>query len=369
MLPVLGYCAATIPVYCKNGGVCYDHLEFGKRCKCAAGFVGMRCELIRKCNYRQHMLEEMYLRNIIIFKKVYPHKYIYIIIQYIHINIYIYLYMLPQKGDFLHYPSTSQIPLHVVVFLGCKFTHIEAGPDVAWCVSALPTNIPCDCTPVSMHIPYIGRSTLMKIADCFHNDASSEGSTSNMHTSHRKRWRCSQGRNSAAHRASTWGPAPEETLRAQTALHSTLTSRPAWSHPAHSGAIVTTNRTTCSSREPTDTSHSWSRSSSYNANTEMTTRGPDTDSAAQVGWRVYHLYNLSIGDYYYRRAVFKIWEISSRAAAIRQRSWRRFFCAYMLPIRDLCATAFCVLLSFVFYGKIIISPPTRCLRCATEGSV
>ena len=37
--------------------------------------------------------------------------------------------------------------------------------------------------------------------------------------------------------------------------------------------------------------------------------------------------------------------------AIRQRSWRQFFCAYMLPIRDLCATTFCVLLSFVFYGK------------------
>ena len=29
----------------------------------------------------------------------------------------------------------------------------------------------------------------------------------------------------------------------------------------------------------------------------------------------------------------------------------RNFCAYMLPIRDLCATAFCVLLSVVFYEK------------------
>ena len=43
--------------------------------------------------------------------------------------------------------------------------------------------------------------------------------------------------------------------------------------------------------------------------------------------------------------------ISSRAVAIRQRSWRRFVCTYMLPIRDLCATAFCVLLSYVFYEK------------------
>ena len=32
-----------------------------------------------------------------------------------------------------------------------------------------------------------------------------------------------------------------------------------------------------------------------------------------------------------------------------QRSWRQFFSAYMLPIRDLCATTFCVLLSFVFF--------------------
>ena len=98
MLPVLGYCAATIPVYCKNGGVCYDHLEFGKRCKCAAGFVGMRCELIRKCNYRQHnMLEEMYLRNIVIFKKVYPHKYIYIYNYTIHTYKYIYIYICCRK--------------------------------------------------------------------------------------------------------------------------------------------------------------------------------------------------------------------------------------------------------------------------------
>ena len=43
--------------------------------------------------------------------------------------------------------------------------------------------------------------------------------------------------------------------------------------------------------------------------------------------------------------------ISSRADAIRQRPWRRFFCTNMLPIRDLCATAFCVLLFFVFYGE------------------
>ena len=39
--------------------------------------------------------------------------------------------------------------------------------------------------------------------------------------------------------------------------------------------------------------------------------------------------------YYYRRAVLKIWQMSSRAVAIRQLSRRRFFCAYMLPIRDL----------------------------------
>ena len=55
--------------------------------------------------------------------------------------------------------------------------------------------------------------------------------------------------------------------------------------------------------------------------------------------------------YYYRRAVFELSGISSRSVAIRQRSWRRFFCAYMLPIRALCATAFCVLLSVFFYGK------------------
>ena len=37
--------------------------------------------------------------------------------------------------------------------------------------------------------------------------------------------------------------------------------------------------------------------------------------------------------------------------AIRQRSWRQFFCAYIWPIRDLWVTAFCVLLSFVFYEE------------------
>ena len=31
-----------------------------------------------------------------------------------------------------------------------------------------------------------------------------------------------------------------------------------------------------------------------------------------------------------------------RALRIRHRSWRRFLCAYMLPIRDLCASTFCV---------------------------
>ena len=44
-------------------------------------------------------------------------------------------------------------------------------------------------------------------------------------------------------------------------------------------------------------------------------------------------------------------DVSRRAVAFRQRSWRRFLCAYMLPIRDLCATSFCVLLFFVFYEK------------------
>ena len=59
--------------------------------------------------------------------------------------------------------------------------------------------------------------------------------------------------------------------------------------------------------------------------------------------------------YYYRSAVLKISGISSHAFAIRQRSQRRFLCAYMLPIRDLCAAALFVLLSFVFYGKKIIN--------------
>ena len=43
-----------------------------------------------------------------------------------------------------------------------------------------------------------------------------------------------------------------------------------------------------------------------------------------------------------------MWGISRRAVAIRE---RLFVCAYMLPIRDLCATAFCVLLSGVFLRK------------------
>ena len=50
------------------------------------------------------------------------------------------------------------------------------------------------------------------------------------------------------------------------------------------------------------------------------------------------------------KSVLKIWWISSWALVIRQRSSRRFLCAYMLPIRDLW-TAFCILLSFVFTGK------------------
>ena len=43
-----------------------------------------------------------------------------------------------------------------------------------------------------------------------------------------------------------------------------------------------------------------------------------------------------------RKSVLKIGPISSRALAIRHRSWRRFWCAYRLPIRDHCASAFCV---------------------------
>ena len=58
--------------------------------------------------------------------------------------------------------------------------------------------------------------------------------------------------------------------------------------------------------------------------------------------------------HYYSRAVFDIWGISSRVVAIRQRSWRRFFCAYMLPICNLCVTPLCVLLSVVFFIKKII---------------
>ena len=72
--------------------------------------------------------------------------------------------------------------------------------------------------------------------------------------------------------------------------------------------------------------------------------------------------------YYYRRAVFKIRGISSRAGAIRQRSRRRFFCAYMLPIPDLCAAAFCVLLSVVFYEKKKIMRHYISCRASTQFS-
>ena len=75
--------------------------------------------------------------------------------------------------------------------------------------------------------------------------------------------------------------------------------------------------------------------------------------------------------YYYRRAVLKIRQISSRAAAMRQRSWRRFFSAYFLPICELCATAFFILLSFVFcdfFNNNLAFSTTRCLRCMTDGS-
>ena len=50
--------------------------------------------------------------------------------------------------------------------------------------------------------------------------------------------------------------------------------------------------------------------------------------------------------YYYRSRVPEICPqnltISSQAVPIQQRSSRRFLRAYMLPNRDLCATAFCV---------------------------
>ena len=55
-----------------------------------------------------------------------------------------------------------------------------------------------------------------------------------------------------------------------------------------------------------------------------------------LGQHIYILAGLS------PKSVLKIWRKSSRALPIRQRSSRQFICAYMLPIRDLCATAFCV---------------------------
>ena len=61
-----------------------------------------------------------------------------------------------------------------------------------------------------------------------------------------------------------------------------------------------------------------------------------------------------------QKCIRKIWRISSRALAVRQRSLRRFLCAYMLPIRDLC-TAFCILLSLFFrHKKLTMSHFARC---------
>ncbi|ELU12005.1 hypothetical protein CAPTEDRAFT_225255 [Capitella teleta] len=37
-----GVCNSTD--YCKNGGVCYDHEDFGLRCQCRVGFHGSQCE-------------------------------------------------------------------------------------------------------------------------------------------------------------------------------------------------------------------------------------------------------------------------------------------------------------------------------------
>ena len=42
------------------------------------------------------------------------------------------------------------------------------------------------------------------------------------------------------------------------------------------------------------------------------------------------------------KSVLKIWRNSTRVLPIRQRSSRKFFYAYILPIRYLCATAFCI---------------------------
>ena len=72
------------------------------------------------------------------------------------------------------------------------------------------------------------------------------------------------------------------------------------------------------------------------------------------------------------KSVLKIRRIFSRTLSIRQRSWRRFFGAYISPIRDLCATAFCdrfLRLSFVFYDKIISNAVfRRCLHCVIDAS-
>ena len=51
------------------------------------------------------------------------------------------------------------------------------------------------------------------------------------------------------------------------------------------------------------------------------------------------------------KSVLKIRSISSRALSIRHRSWRQFLCAYMLPIPDLCASAFCVCPLFFYENK------------------
>ena len=99
------------------------------------------------------------------------------------------------------------------------------------------------------------------------------------------RLRCSQVRNSAASRASTWRPEREEIRRARIALRWTLRSRRAWLRPTRCGANVTLNRTASSWKAPTDTSHSWSRSSSSHASTVTTTRGRNTVTAARVGRR------------------------------------------------------------------------------------
>ena len=64
-----------------------------------------------------------------------------------------------------------------------------------------------------------------------------------------------------------------------------------------------------------------------------------------------------------QKYVLKILRISSRVLEIRQRSSRRFLCAYMLPIRDIWA-AFSVLLYFTIFFNNVAFRQMQCLRCS-----